>query len=127
MSKKSLDEKNNDYISYKSSKIVFCQDGRILLIDKDTELVDLRDCENCKQKDQLIAELGKALKDTNKLMLDFMHKCLKLEEEKQTAVKEFAKTTLVMLNKYSRKRIIRICDNVLENNMNLLLRERGIE
>jgi len=54
-------EKNNDYISYKSSKIVFCQDGRIWLIDKDDELVDLRDCENCKQKDQRIAELEKQL------------------------------------------------------------------
>lgn len=62
MSKKSLDEKNNDYISYKSSKIVFCKDGRILLTDKDDEIVDLRDCENCKQKDQRIAELEKQVK-----------------------------------------------------------------
>jgi effector-binding domain-containing protein len=55
-------EKNNDYISYRSSKIVFCQDGRILSTDKDDEIVDLRDCENCKQKDQRIAELEKQVK-----------------------------------------------------------------
>lgn len=82
MSKKSLDKKkNNDYISYRSSKIVFCNDGRILLTDKDTEIVgldkngkeifegdvvkvyytEIRDCENCKQKDQRIAELEKQL------------------------------------------------------------------
>lgn len=50
-------EKNfleNDFVSYRNEKIVFCKDGRIFSIDKDTELVDLRDCENCKQKDQRI-------------------------------------------------------------------------
>lgn len=66
MSKKSLDEKNNDYISYKSSKIAFCQDGRIFLTDKDTEFVGLRDCENCKQKDQRIADLEKQLENATK-------------------------------------------------------------
>jgi len=62
ITKKSLDKKNNDYISYRSSKIVFCNDGRILLTDKDDEIVDLRDCENCKQKDARIAELEKQVK-----------------------------------------------------------------
>jgi|LSQX01.3.fsa_nt_gb hypothetical protein len=64
---------NNDFVSYRSSKIVFCQDGRILLTDKDDELVDLRDCENCKQKDARIAELEKQLEEAkiyNKYLLD---------------------------------------------------------
>ncbi len=59
-------EKNfNDFVSYKNGKIVFCRDGRIFSIDKDTELVDLRDCENCKQKDQRISELEKENKRLN--------------------------------------------------------------
>ena len=77
MSKKSLDEKNNDYISYKSSKIVFCKDGRILLTDKDDEIVDLRDCENCKQKDQRIAELEKQLAIRDKAL---EWACIKIED-----------------------------------------------
>lgn len=61
MSKEKNFNVNNDFVSYKNEKIVFCQDGRIFFIDKDTELVDLRDCENCKQKEQRIAELETAL------------------------------------------------------------------
>lgn len=50
-----------------------------------------------------------------------------LESEKQKAVKEFADETLETLNKYSIKGTIKICDNVLKNNIYLLLKENGIE
>ena len=58
----------NDFVSIRNEKIVFCKDGRILLLDEDTEIVDLRDCENCKQKDARIAELEKQLAEKDKLL-----------------------------------------------------------
>lgn len=65
-----------------------------------------KECPNCKQKDQRIAEL---------------------EKEKQTAVKEFADElikTKALYEKENHK--TKFCDN-LENDIKLMLKERGIE
>jgi hypothetical protein len=95
MSKEKNFNVNNDFVSYKSSKIVFCQDGRILLTDKDDEIVVLRDCENCKQKDQRIAELEKQLAEKDKLLENAIVPKFKLWQEIWYIAKKFCNTTFL--------------------------------
>ena len=64
-----LKSSQNNVAVEKSEKVkrelfVQTQYGRILMPDKDTEFVGLRYCENCKQKDQRIAELETNLRET---------------------------------------------------------------
>lgn len=146
-------EKNfNDFVSYKNEKIVFCQDGRIFLIDKDTELVDLRDCENCKQKDQRISELetnlretldlvknsnykevleenislGNSLNTSAELNIKYKERIAELERENKTAVKEFA---YYVINNILPKDLCGLHDYQakISNGIRIYLKERGIE
>lgn len=127
-------EKNfleNDFVFYKNEKIVICKDGRIFSIDKDTELVDLRDCENCKQKDQCIAELEKYNAQLeywkSKWYNSYDEIRNKYNKSNKTAVKEFADEFKKLCFNYGefddilcyRKNACELIDR--------LLKERGIE
>ena len=96
----------------------------LLYISNKDELIDRL---LMQERQRVIAELEKENKELKNENNEFCDYNKKLREEKQTAVKEFAEELIKMLNKYSIKRIIKICDNVLENNINLILRKRGIE
>ena len=75
--------KNNEFIAIKEAKIVFTPDGRILFLDKDTEVVNLKECTDCKQKDQRIAELEEQLE---KYKNEFHHMCM-VEEKLKNKIK----------------------------------------
>jgi len=80
--------KNNEFIAIKEAKIVFTPDGRILFLDKDTEVVNLKECTDCKQKDQRIAELEEELASQNsneliKKKYDSLKEAIKFLREKQ--------------------------------------------